>query len=88
MQRPLETQIHPQPQRQPPPQHVQAPIIEFTPVETPIVELPPTPEQIFHPTTANQAPQNKRLADTFKRELSEATYFSDIPGMPDRSVQR
>jgi hypothetical protein len=67
---------------------VQAPIIEPPPVQTPIVEVSPTPEQIFHPTTANQAPQNKRLADSFKRELSEATYFSDIPGMPDRSVQR
>jgi hypothetical protein len=88
MQRPLEIQIHPQPQHQPPPHRVRSPIVELTPVQTPIVELPPTPEQIFHPTTANQAPQNKRLADTFKRELSEATYFSDIPGMPDRSVQR
>jgi hypothetical protein len=88
MQRPLETQTFPQPQPQPPPHHVQAPIIELPSLQTPIVELPPTSEQIFHPTTANQAPQNKRLADSFKRELSEATYFSDIPGMPDRSVQR
>jgi hypothetical protein len=67
---------------------VQAPIVEVSPAQTPIVEVPPTPEPIFHPTTANQAPQNKRLADSFKRQLSEATYFSDIPGMPDRSVQR
>ena len=74
MQRLLEPQINPQPQ--------------FHSVQTPIVELPPVPEQIFHPTTINQAPQNRRLADSFKRELSEATYFSDMPGMPDRSVQR
>lgn len=92
MQRPLDTHIlpqhQPQPQPQPAPHHVQAPTINIPPMQTPIVELPPTPEQIFHPTTVNQAPQNKRLADSFKRELSEATYFSDIPGMPDRSVQR
>jgi len=88
MQRPLANPILPHPQPQPQPHHMQAPIIDLSPVQTPIVELPPTPEQIFHPTTANQAPQNKRLADSFKRELSEATYFSDIPGMPDRSVQR
>jgi hypothetical protein len=88
MQRPLEIRIHPRPQPQSPLHHVQAPIVELPPAQTPIVEVPPTPEPIFHPTTANQAPQNKRLADSFKRELSEATYFSDIPGMPDRSVQR
>ena len=74
MQRSLERQMNTQPQ--------------IHPVQTSIVELPPVPEHIFHPTTANQAPQNRRLADSFKRELSEATYFSDIPGMPDRSVQR
>jgi hypothetical protein len=72
MQPHLEPQIHPQPQFQP----------------TPVVELPPVPEQIIHPTTANRAPQNSRLADSFKRQLSEATYFSDIPGMPDQGVQR
>ena len=88
MQRPLETQSHPHSQPRSLPHHVQAPIVELSPAQTPIVEAPPTPEPIFHPTTANQAPQNKRLADSFKRELSEATYFSDIPGMPDRSVQR
>lgn len=86
--RPHETHIHPQPQPQPPPQHVQAPIVELPPAQKPVVEIIPTPEQIFHPTTVDQAPQNKRLADSFKKELSEATYFSDIPGMPDRSVQR
>jgi hypothetical protein len=88
-QQPLETQIFPQPQPQPRPSHhhVQAPVADLPSMHTPIVELPPTPEQIFHPTTVNQPPQNKRLADSFKRELSEATYFSDIPGMPDRSVQ-
>ncbi|GAB7335421.1 hypothetical protein MBLNU13_g07792t1 [Cladosporium sp. NU13] len=87
-QRSVETHIFPQSQPQPPPHHVQAPIAELPPMPTPIVEVPPTPEQIFHPIAANQAPQNKRLADSFKRELSEATYFSDIPGMPDRSVQQ
>lgn len=76
------------PRPQPQHHHVQAPIADLSSAQTPIVELIPTPEQIFHPTTANRAPQNKRLADSFKRELSEATYFSDIPGMPDRSVQR
>lgn len=88
MQRPLEIQNFPQPQPRPPPHRMQSPIADIPPMQTPIVELVPTPQQIFHPTAANQAPQNKRLADTFKRELSEATYFSDIPGMPDRSVQR
>lgn len=86
VQRPLTNPILPHPQPQP--RHMQPPITDLPPVQTPIVDLQPTPEQIFHPTTANQAPQNKRLADSFKRELSEATYFSDIPGMPDRSVQR
>ncbi|KAM0701762.1 hypothetical protein Q7P35_010671 [Cladosporium inversicolor] len=88
MQRPPESSTLPQPQPQPPPHHVQAPIVDLPPLQTPIIEFLPSPDQIFHPTTANQAPQNKRLADSFKRELSEATYFSDIPGMPDRSVQR
>ena len=88
MQRPLETRVHPRPQPQSPLHHVQAPIVELPPAQTPILEVHPTPEPIFHPTTANHAPQNKRLADSFKRELSEATYFSDIPGMPDRSVQQ
>jgi hypothetical protein len=55
---------------------------------TPIVETIPTPEQVFNPVAANQAPQNTRLADRFKQELTEATYFSDIPGMPDREVRR
>lgn len=90
-QRPLPDYILPQPRPQPlpVPHHVQVPTFNLRRAQTPIVEaLPPTPEQIFHPTTANQAPQNKRLADSFKRELSETTYFSDIPGMPDRSVQR
>lgn len=88
MQRPLETRVHPHPQPQSPPHHVQGPIVELPPAQTPILEVHPTPEPIFYPTTADQAPQNKRLADSFKRELSEATYFSDIPGLPDRSVQR
>lgn len=88
IQKPLETQIFPQPQPQPPPHRMQSPMVDIAPMQTPFVELSPTPEQIFHATTANRAPQNKRLAASFKRELSEATYFSDIPGMPDRSVQR
>lgn len=82
MQEPLSNHNIPQPQlqHQPrPPAHS---------VQAPIAELPPSPEQIFHPITAGQAPQIQRLADLFKRELSEVTYFSDIPGMPDRSVQR
>jgi hypothetical protein len=87
-QQPHETHILPQPQPQHQHHHVQAPIAELPVGQIPIAEIIPTPEHIFHPTTINQAPQNKRLADSFKRELSEATYFSDIPGMPDRSVQR
>jgi hypothetical protein len=55
---------------------------------TPVVDTVPTPEHVFNPVAANQVPQNSRLADRFKRELTEATYFSDIPGMPDRGVQR
>lgn len=88
MQRPHETHILPQPQPQPQHYHVQAPTVEPSAVQKPVVENMPMPEQILHPTTVNQAPQNRRLTDSFKKELSEATYFSDIPGMPDRSVQR
>lgn len=78
----------PQPQPQSQPQQPLKPHPQLVPVPAPIVQVAPEPEQIFHPITANQAPQNSRLAETFKRELSEATYFSDIPGMPDRSAQK
>jgi hypothetical protein len=93
---PAPAPVPPQPQPQSQPQLYMHPPVElhvhptpqYQPLQTPAVELPPRPEQIFHPTTANQQPQNSRLADSFRRELNEATYFSDIPGMPDQSVQR
>lgn len=51
----------------------------------PVIEVP---EPIFNPAAAEQAPQNPRLAGKLKQKLDEATYFSDVPGMPDRSVRR
>lgn len=54
----------------------------------PILEVPAPPEPIFNPAATEQAPQNPRLAGKLKQKLDEATYFSDVPGMPDRSVRR
>jgi hypothetical protein len=89
---PMPVPAHPQPQPQPPQHHeTRSPSPSYMTLNagnTPIVETIPTPEQVFNPVAANQAPQNTRLADRFKRELTEATYFSDIPGMPDREVRR
>lgn len=53
----------------------------------------PSPEEIFNPAAAEQESQNARLAETFRDQLDptpnldEATYFSDIPGMPDQRVR-
>jgi hypothetical protein len=82
---------HPQPQHQP--QHYEtrsssSSYMTLNAGSTPVVEQIPTPEQVFNPSAANQAPQKTRLADRFKQELTEATYFSDIPGMPDQEVRR
>jgi hypothetical protein len=85
---PVQPQPHPQPQNPLEPQPQSPPFMTLNAGNTPIVEIVPTPEQVFNAVAANQAPQNMRLADRFKRELMEATYFSDIPGMPDRGVQR
>jgi hypothetical protein len=81
MQAQPRTQHHFEPHTHPRPQPAQHP-----PVQQPIVQ--PEPGLIFNPSATDQAPQNRRLAETFKQQLMEATYFSDIPGMRDRSVRR
>jgi hypothetical protein len=50
-------------------------------------------EPLFNPVmeeVVDQEPQNPRLAETFRQQLEadEATYFSPIPGMADRRVER
>jgi hypothetical protein len=82
-----QSQSQPQPQQSPKPRSPSPSYMTFNANNTPTVETIPTPEQVFNPVAANQAPQNTRLADRFKRELTEATYFSSVPGMPDRGVQ-
>jgi hypothetical protein len=91
---PMPMPAHPQPQpqpQQPQPLKTRSPSPSYMTLNagsTPVVDTVPTPEHVFNPVAASQVPQNSRLADRFKRELTEATYFSDIPGMPDRGVQR